>query len=191
MHNQNTHTGPSFSLKNRLGRLVWNFCYILGFRFSPRPFHGWRIFMLRVFGATVGAGVHIYPAARIWAPWNLHLNDRCGIADRVILYSQGRIIIGKNAVVSQGAHICAGTHDYTKPGFPLQTAPIKIGDYAWVAADVFIHPGVTVNEGAVIGARSVVNADMPAWTLCAGFPCKPLKPRIPESEIQNFKASSH
>ncbi|MCA1763924.1 MAG: putative colanic acid biosynthesis acetyltransferase [Flavobacteriales bacterium] len=191
MHNENTHTGPSFSLKNRLGRLIWNIFYIVGFRYSPRPFHGWRAQMLRTFGADVGKGVHIYPGAKIWAPWNLKLGDRCGIADGTILYSQGLITVGKNAVVSQGAHICAGTHDYTVPGFPLQTAPIRIEDYAWIAAEVFVHPGVTISEGAVIGARSVVNSDMPAWMVCAGFPCKPIKPRIAESEIENFKASSH
>ncbi len=80
--------------------------------------------------------------------------------------------------MSQRAFICAGTHDYTKSGHPLITAPIVIGDNAWVAAEAFVHPGVTIGEGAVIGARSVVTKDMPAWTVCAGHPCKPIKERI-------------
>lgn len=178
MHNIDTYTGPSFSLGNRLRRLCWNFVYILFFRFSPKIMHGWRSFILRAFGAKLGKGVHIYPAARIWAPWNLECGDLVGVADGVILYSQGKIIIGSRAIISQGSHICTGTHDYTKEGHPLITAPIVIKERAWVAAEVFIHPGVTVGEGAVIAARSVVTKDLPAWMVCAGNPCKPIKERI-------------
>jgi putative colanic acid biosynthesis acetyltransferase WcaF len=178
MHNQNTHTGPSFSLRNRLGRVVWGVAYLLLFRFTPAPLHGWRAWLLRRFGARVGRGVHVYPAARIWAPWNLTLDDECGVANGAILYSQGKIHIGKRAVVSQGVNLCAGTHDYTRPGFPLLTRPIVIGDHAWVAAEAFVHPGVTIGEGCVVGARAVVTRDMPPWMVCAGHPCVPVKPRV-------------
>jgi putative colanic acid biosynthesis acetyltransferase WcaF len=175
--NVNTHTGPSFSLYNRLGRLTWALFYLLFFRFSPKTLHNWRSFLLRCFGAKVGHGVHIYPGVRIWAPWNLDLADGCGIASGVILYSQGRITIGHQAVVSQGAHLVTGTHDYSKAGFPLITKPIYIGKHAWVATEAFIHPGVTIGDGCVIGARSVVTKDMPDWMVCTGHPCKPIKPR--------------
>jgi len=141
--------------------------------------HGWRSFLLRCFGAKIGKSVHVYPGAKIWAPWNLEISDEGGVANGAILYTQGKISIGKKAVISQGAHLCAGTHDYTLPGFPLYTMPIIIGDYAWVAAEAFIHPGITIGEGCVIGARSVVTKDMPAWMVCAGHPCKPIKERNP------------
>lgn len=177
MHNQNTHTGPSFSLKNRLARVVWNVVYWLLFRTSPRPLHHWRSFLLRCFGARVGKGVHVYPRVKVWAPWNLEIDDEAGIADGVTLYSQGKISIGRRVVISQGAHLVAGTHDYTDPGFPLITKPITIKDHVWVAAEAFIHPGVIIDEGAVIGARSVVSRNMPAWMVCAGHPCVPLKER--------------
>jgi putative colanic acid biosynthesis acetyltransferase WcaF len=160
-----------------MGRLLWNLTAVVLFRFSPRPLHGWRSFLLRLFGAKVGAGVHVYPNVKIWAPWNIELGDECGIANGVILYSQGKIIIGQKTVVSQGAHLCAGTHDYTMPGFPLITKPIHIGDHVWIAAEVFIHPGITIREGCVIGARSVVTQDMPAWKVCAGHPCRAIKER--------------
>lgn len=178
MVNTNTHTGASFSLKNRLLRVLWGVAYVVLFRYSPRPLHAWRSFLLRCFGAKVGKGVHVYPGVTIWAPWNLILKDQCGIASGVNLYSQGLITVGKKAVVSQGSYICTGTHDYTKTGFPLYTVPITIGDEAWVAADVFVHPGVTIGDGCVIGARSVVTKNMPPWTVCAGFPSKVLKERI-------------
>ncbi len=182
MHNKNTITGPSFSLRNRVARVIWNITYMLLFRYTPNPFHNWRAWVLRIFGATVGRGVHVYPGAKIWAPWNLELGDECGVANAVILYSQGKITIGKRTIISQGTHLCAGTHDYTKPGFPLITKPIVIKDNVWVAAESFVHPGVTIGEGCVVGARSVVTKDMPAWMVCAGHPCIPIKPRVLENE---------
>lgn len=178
MINTDTRVGPSFSIKNRLGRVVWHFAYTLFFQFSPKPFFGWRSFLLRLFGAKVGRGVHIYPKVKIWGPWNLVLGDQCGIANGVILYSQGKIIIGNKAAISQGAHICAGTHDYTREGFPLISMPINIGNEAWIATDAFIHPGITIGDGCVIGARAVVVKDMPPWMVCVGHPCRPIKKRI-------------
>lgn len=188
--NSNTHSGPSFSLANRAGRAMWSVSSVL-FKYSPKPFHAWRSFILRCFGAKVGHGVHVYPGVVIWAPWNLELHDECGIANKVILYSQGKIIIGKRAVISQGTHLCTGTHDYTKAGFPLTTRPIYIGEQAWVAADSFVHPGVTIGAGCVIGARSVVHKNMPEWTVCAGHPCKPIKKREIEEPRTAQKVLSH
>lgn len=179
--NKDTFTEASFSLSNRIMRVFWAFFYVLLFKYSPRPFHAYRAFVLRCFGAKVGNGVHVYPGVKIWAPWNLNLKDECGIASGAELYSQGMITIGYRAIVSQGTYVCTGTHDYTKEGHPLYTKPIHIKDRAWVAAGCFIHPGVTIGEGAVIGARSVVTKDMPAWMVCAGHPCKPLKERVMES----------
>lgn len=182
MHNQDTFTGPSFSLKNRLARVTWGIVDSLFFKLSPKPLHVWRSFLLRCFGAKVGRGVHVYPGVKIWAPWNLELNDECGVANGVILYSQGKITIGARAIISQGAHLCAGTHDYTKPGNPLITKPITIGDQAWITAEVFIHAGVTIGSGTVVGARSVVGKDLPAWMICSGHPCVPIRERILETQ---------
>ena len=181
MVNQDNFVGASFSLKNRIARVVWGVVQILLFRLSPRPLHKWRAFLLSCFGAKLGKNVHVYPGVKIWAPWNLTLHDECGIGSGAILYSQGKITIGKRTVISQGVHLCAGTHDYTRAGFPLITFPIIIGDHAWLAAEAFVHPGVTIGEGCVIGARSVVVGNMPAWMVCAGHPCKPLKSRILET----------
>ena len=178
MKNTDTHAGPSFSLHNRMYRVVWAIVSTLLFHPSPRPFHKWRAFLLRIFGAKVGKNVHVYPGTKIWAPWNLVLLDECGIAKGAILYSQGKIFIGYRAVISQGAHLVTGTHDYTKTGFPLITMPIHIGDHAWIAAEAFVHPGITIGDGCVIGARSVVTKDMPPWRVCAGHPCRPIKDRI-------------
>ena len=175
--NTNTRIGASFSLTNRLIRLLWNYFYFLLFRFSPKPFHSWRRLILRIFGAKIGKGVHVYGGAKIWAPWNLIIGDYTGIGNGVNLYSQGLITIGKNVVISQGSHICTGTHDYNDLGFKLITKQIIIGSNVWIAAEVFIHPGVEIEDGCIIGARSVVTTNLPAWKVCSGFPCIPLKER--------------
>jgi putative colanic acid biosynthesis acetyltransferase WcaF len=119
---------------------------------------------------------------KIWAPWNLKLGDESGIANGAIIYSQGKITIGKRCVISQGAHLVSGTHDYNHPGFPLVTFPIVIGDYVWIAAEAFIHPGVRIGDGCVIGARAVVSRDMPEWMVCTGHPCVPIKKRLLQIE---------
>ena len=178
MINIDTHTGPSFSLSNRILRSVWGVAYVLLFRYTPRPFHGWRILILRLFSAKVGKGVHVYPKVQIWAPWNIDLGDQCGIGNGVNLYSQDKITIGTKTVISQGVQICTGTHDYTQSGFPLYTKSITIGNNVWVASEAFIHPGVRIGNGAVVGARSVVTKNIPEWMVCSGNPCKPIKERI-------------
>lgn len=177
MVNTDTYTGPSFSIANRAARTIWSLAYAIFFRFSPKPFHGWRRLLLRCFGAKIGQGVHVYPKVEIWAPWNLEIGDLSGIGDGASLYSQDKIKIGKKVVISQGTQLCTGTHDYTDPGFPLRTKPIHVEDNVWITMKCFVHPGVTIGQGAVVGAGSVVTKDMPSWTVCAGNPCKPLKAR--------------
>jgi len=152
--------------------------------------HGWRRLLLRLFGARIGEGVHVYPSVSIWAPWNLELHEQAGIGPGVKLYSQGVISIGARTVVSQGTHLCAGTHDFNEEGFPLVIAPITIGDDVWIAADSFVHPNIIIGNGCVIGARSVVQKHMPAWTICTGHPCEPIKPRPPKMPIVRMMRSS-
>ena len=114
---------------------------------------------MTLFGARLGKDCHVYPGVRVWAPWNLRLGNHVGIADGVTLYSMDVITIGDHAVISQGAHLCCGTHQYESPNMQLTAKPITIGRRAWICAEVFIHPGVSVPEGAVVGARSVVTRE--------------------------------
>lgn len=166
-------TEPSFSLMHRVRRQIWNLAWLLLFRTSPRPFHRWRALLLRIFGAKLGKGCHIYPAVKIWAPWNLKLGKYVGIADGVTLYCMDIIKVGDYVVISQGAHLCGGTHDYNTANFQLIAKPISIGLHAWICAEAFIHPGVVVPDGAVVGARSVVSGSLPnAWAVYVGNPCR-------------------
>ena len=178
---------PSFSLTNRLLRALWGVVYLTFFRISPRPFHAWRAFILRMFGAKLGIGCHVYPGVKVWASWNLSLGDFVGVGDGVNLYSMGKITIGNYAVISQGAHLCGGTHDYNSANFQLVVKPIEIGAYAWVCAEAFIHPGVSVPEGAVIGARAVVPKTLnQSWVVYAGNPCRVVGKRLQQKRSRTL-----
>ena len=149
------------------------------FRFSPRPCFGWRNFLLRCFGAQIGAHVHIYRTVTIIIPWNLEVGEYAAIGDHALIYNLGRVTIGPRATISHRAHLCAGTHDYTKAEFPLLRPPITIGGQSWVCTDAFIGPGVTVGAGAIVAARAVVVKDVAPWAVVAGNPAKLIKQRMP------------
>lgn len=181
--NIDTRTGPSFSLRNRLARLLFDGTWYLLAQWTPNPLHGWRRWLLRRFGARIGRHAHIYGKVRIWAPWNLEVGEYSGIGNGVTLYCQGKIVIGRRVVISQGAHLCGGTHDYTDPGFRLVPRDIIIGDDVWIAAEAFVHPGVTVGDGAILGARGVAVKSLEPWTIYAGNPARAVKrrPHLPQN----------
>lgn len=150
----------------------------LAFRFSPRPCFGWRRFVLRCFGAKVGAHVNTYPSTWIYFPWNLAVGDWSALGEDAFIYNLGPITLGEKVTISHRAQLCAGTHDYTQPDLPLLKPPIAIHSQAWVCADAFIGPGVTVGEGAIVGARAVVTKNVEPWAIVAGNPAKLIKMRI-------------
>jgi putative colanic acid biosynthesis acetyltransferase WcaF len=179
LQDNDPYRGPSFTLGHRLRRFVWNSVHALLFRPSPRPCHAWRSSLLRLFGAKLGQGCHVYPGVKVWAPWNLRLGNFVGVADGVTLYCMDRIEIGDYAVISQGAHLCGGTHDYNSGNFQLVIKPIVIGARAWICAEAFVHPGVTVPEGAVVGARAVVTRSLAKpWAVYAGNPAVQVANRV-------------
>jgi putative colanic acid biosynthesis acetyltransferase WcaF len=133
--------------------------------------------LLRLFGARVGHGVQIMPSVRIWAPWNLVLGDHATLSHGVDLYAVGRIEVGAHATVSQRAFLCTATHDIDHPNMPLQIAPVRIDDGAWVCAEAYVHPGVTIGAEAVAGVRAVVLHDVLPGQVVGGNPARFLRLR--------------
>lgn len=162
----------SFSARNKGARLLWRTVWVLLYRPSPRILHGWRRFLLRLFGAKMGRGTYAYPSVQIWAPWNLEMRDHSCLSHFVDCYCVERIVLGRYATVSQYSFLCTASHDYNCRDMPIIAAPITIEDHAWVTADVFVSPGVTIGKGAVVCARSTVTRDVPAWTIVAGTPAR-------------------
>ena len=147
------------------------------FRLSPRPCFGWRRFVLRCFGASIGRHVHLYPTTRIYFPWNLTVGDWSAVGEDALIYNLGPVTLGSRVTISHRAHLCAGSHDYTRADLPLLKPPIVVRDCAWICSDAFIGPGTTVEEGAVVAARAVVMKTVSAWTVVAGNPARPVKKR--------------
>ncbi|ATW03127.1 acetyltransferase [Sphingorhabdus sp. YGSMI21] len=160
--------------KELVGRALWGLVQP-AFRFSPRPLWGWRRWLLRRFGAQIGADVHVFPTVRVAIPWKLILRDSCAIGDHTILYSLGPITVGERATVSQHAHLCAGSHDWRDPTMPLLKPPITIGADVWVCANAFIGPGVAIGNDAIIGACAVVMKDVPTHSIMVGNPARQIK----------------
>jgi len=168
---------PQTSTRNRLARALWHLAYVLLFRPTPRPAHAWRTLLLRLFGAQLGKHCHIYAKCIIWAPWNLRCDDSACIADGVNVYNAAPVRLGSHAIVSQDAYLCTATHDMDDPAFPLITAPISIGAYAWVCARAAVLPGVHLGEGAVLGLGAVASQDLEPWQVYAGVPARSLRQR--------------
>jgi len=169
--------GKSFTLGHRIYRLVWSVVWTVLASWTPPPFHGWRRFLLRAFGAQVAPTAVVYGSAKVWYPPNLKMGEYACLAPQVNCYCMAQITLGSHALASQGAHLCAGSHDISDPNFQLIAKPITIEAEAWIAAEAFVGPGVTVGEGAVLGARGVAFRSLEPWTVYAGNPAQPLKSR--------------
>jgi putative colanic acid biosynthesis acetyltransferase WcaF len=168
----------SFSLKNKVARMIWNISYWILFRpFNLGAFRLWRNFVLHLFGAKLHKQTNIYANVKIWAPWNLKMGAYATLGPNVDCYNQGKISIGAHTTISQKVYLCASSHDISDANNNLILKPIEIEDQVWVAADAFIGPGVKIKQGSVVGARSVVFKNVEPWAVVAGNPAKFIKNR--------------
>jgi len=169
--------GASFTLGNRLFRVLWMASWTVLARFTPPPLHGWRRLVLRMFGARIGAGVRVHASAAIWSPRNLTLGDYVLVGPGVRLYNQGHIAVDAYSVISQRAHLCASSHDIADPHFQLVLRPVHIGRNCWVAAEAFVGPGVTMGDYSVLGARGALFEDAQPGGVYSGNPAQLIKTR--------------
>lgn len=173
------------STANKLARVLWMVVYTLLVRPSPRFAHRWRNLIYRAMGARLHRTSRIYPSARVWLPANLIMHEHACVGDLTDIYDVAPITIGARSTVSHYSFLCAASHDFEDPTQPLTIAPITLGQNVWLAADVFVAPGVSIPDGVVVGARSsVFTSDLPPWHLCAGSPAKPIRKREFKSEAR-------
>lgn len=170
--------GFSTSTTDKLIRVLWIICWSF-VKFLPKQFSALKVLLLRAFGAQIGKDCLIDFGVKIWIPWNLVMKDGfVALGKKVEIYNYAKVDIGKMTVISQYSYLITGTHDYTSTSFPLIWKPISIGSEVWIAAGSWIFPGVTIGNGVVVAARSNVTKDLPAWQVCTGTPCKPIKKRV-------------
>ncbi|MBL8227481.1 MAG: colanic acid biosynthesis acetyltransferase WcaF [Bryobacterales bacterium] len=156
--------------RSRWIQAAWFFFGLPLLRCAMLPSAGLRVFLLRAFGATIGRGVVIKPGVRVKYPWKLTVGDNTWIGEDAWIDNLAEVRLGANVCISQGAYFCTGNHDWTDPAFGLMAKPITVGDGGWVAARALICPGVTIAEGAIAAAGSVISRDIPAWEIHAGNP---------------------
>lgn len=168
---------PNTTPVNRLGRAMWSVVWLLLFLPSPRPLHSWRSLLLRCFGARLGKHCHIYPSARIWAPWNLACEDYASIGPGAEIYNPKPVRLAHHAIISQGAYLCGATHDLDDPDFPMISRPIEVGPRAWICARAVVMMGVSVGEGAILGLGAIASRDLEPWSIYAGNPARRIKVR--------------
>lgn len=162
-----------------LKRALWyRFCST--FFCSRFPFNGFKIFLLRLFGAKVGKGVVIKPSVNIKSPWLLRIGDFAWIGEHVWIDNLVNVSIGANCCISQGALLLTGNHDYKKSTFDLVTGEIVLEEGVWIGAKATVCPGVTCHSHAVLIVGSVASSNLDAYGIYRGNPAVKVK----EREIQ-------
>lgn len=158
-------------------RILW---HLLGkplLRCSLLPFSGYRVHLLRLFGAKIGEKVTIKPGVRVTAPWRLTIQDHCWIGEDAWIDNLGQITIENDVCLSQGVYLVTGNHDWTDPAFGIVVKPIVIRQGAWIGARATVTPGRTVGVCAIASAGSVVTKDVGDYQICSGNPAEVQKIR--------------
>lgn len=168
-----------YTTTNRIKRMLWSICWTVLARPFPKSLaNTWKVFILRCFGAKIAKNAYVYSSANIFMPWNLIMEENSCLASGVDCYNAAPVIIKKYATVSQRAYLCTASHNISSSKHEQTEKPIIIESRAWVAAEAFVGPGVTIGEGAVVGARSAVFKDVAPWTVVGGNPAKYIKDRV-------------
>ena len=136
----------------------------------------------------VGENVAIKHGFKASRPRKITIGDGVSIHVNCVMQAQAPIKIGSGTLIAANCTIVTANHMITVSGDNnaiggTESKPVTIGKNCWLGANVTILPGVTLADGAIIGAGSVVTKDMPANMICLGSPARPIKPRPIAPEI--------
>lgn len=179
-HNKNdkdAYKRPIFSKWNKIKRLIWQISWLALCRYTPAPFHSWRSFVLKVFGAKLGKNNFIYPTCKIWAPWLLETEEVVTIGPGVEIYNPEKVFLGHHSILSQDSYLCGATHDYNSKDFIYLSKKIVVEPYTWVCARAIVLAGVTCHEGSVLAAAAITSKNLEPWSVYGGNPAKKIKDR--------------
>ena len=168
-----------FSLKIKVLKKIWFLVWVVTISWLPKAgFNGWIRRIYRLFGAQIPNTSCVHPTANIYMPWNLQMGPYSTIASHVNMLNAAPVIIGQNCVISERAYICCASHNIYSNAHEQINAPIVMSDRSWVCAEAFVGMGVTIGEGAVVGARAAVFKDVEPWTVVGGNPARVIKKRV-------------
>ena len=142
------------------------------------PFMEIKIMLLRLFGAKIGTGVVVKTSVNIKFPWNLEVGNQVWLGERAWIENQGKVIIGNNVCLSQGATLMTGNHNYKKTTFDLMVKGITLEDGVWIGSNAIVCPGVTCFNHAVLTINSVAMHNMEARWIYQGNPAQKIRERI-------------
>jgi putative colanic acid biosynthesis acetyltransferase WcaF len=134
--------------------------------------------VLRLFGATIGEGVLIKPGLHVKYPWRLTVGDHCWLGERAWIDNMEDVVLASDVVLSQGAYLCTGNHDWADPAMPLAPHPIFVEHGAWIGAFAKVAPGKTIGAGSVLSLGAVALADTEPWGIYAGNPAVRVGTRV-------------
>ncbi len=158
----------------KLKQIVWYCINVLFFKNSINISSGLKIFLLKLFGASIGEGVVVKPAVNIKYPWKLTIGNHSWIGEKVWIDNLSAVVIGNSVTISQGALLLTGSHDHTKETFDFISFPIILEDGAWIGARAVVAGGVTCHTHSILGINSVAESNLLAYTIYKGNPAVPV-----------------
>ena len=161
---------------NAVKRFLWYFTNVVWFN-SGFPISRLKIFMLRLYGAKIGSGVVIKPRVNIKYPWKLTIGNNVWIGEHVWIDNLGKVSIGDNVCLSQGAFLLCGNHDYKKTTFDLIVGDITLEEGVWIGAKAIVCPGVTCSSHSVLAVGSVATSNLEAYKIYQGNPASIVRER--------------
>jgi maltose O-acetyltransferase len=144
--------------------------------------------LLRHFLGHVGRNARILPGLRLTNPEKIRIGSNCNLNYNVFIAGGGEVTIGDWVGFGPDVKIWSVNHRFDDPDTPWQkqgwnSDPVKIEDDVWVAANVFVMPGVTIGHGAILSAGSVVNKSIPPFAIVAGNPARVIGWRRPQVAV--------
>ncbi|MGV8879831.1 MAG: WcaF family extracellular polysaccharide biosynthesis acetyltransferase [Sphingobacteriaceae bacterium] len=162
---------------SKFKRLLWLYVNAIFMKTSIIPVSAFKVFLLRAFGAKVGASVNIKPGVNIKYPWLLTIGDHSWVGENVWIDNLVMVSIGSHACISQGAMLLTGNHDYKKISFDLMTGTIVLDNGVWIGAKAIVCQGVRAGSHAVLAVGSVANKDLEAYGIYQGNPAVKIRER--------------
>lgn len=144
------------------------------------PHVGVRRAALRVLGAQFGPHVYLFAGSEFLSPERLRIAGGAHIGRSCQIDARGGITIGHHVVIASHVLLITADHDIQSPDFGGRLGEITIGDRVWIGSGAIVLKGVTLGEGAVVSAGSVVHSDVPPWTVVRGVPAVPIGTRSRE-----------